>query len=513
MFKQFSEHFAPHFAHQKNFTLNDLFADESTRYSHFKAKGAGLTLDFCRQPVTLKTLTLLNEFFDAAGFEAKIADLFNGNKINTSEQRAVLHTALRKSGQPPLSIQNEIQQELGKIQKLTALLHQKKWLSGTQDAITDVVHIGIGGSDLGPRMVVAALKPYHQANISVHFVANVDGSDIHEVLSILNPKTTLFIVASKSFSTQETLLNAETAKAWLTQHLKGAPLTQHFIAITANPAKAEAWGIPQVQIFKMWDFIGGRYSLWSSIGLPIAIQVGMQHFLELLEGAHELDTHFLTAQPAENIPVLLAFLSIMNQNFYGAESHAVLPYNHFLELLPAYLQQVDMESNGKSVTKNGDPIHYQTGVVLWGGVGTNSQHSFHQLLHQGTLSIPVDFILALKAEHPYQAQQDALIANCLAQAEALRCGNLSSEPAPAKAVLGNRPANIIFMEHLNPKNLGALIAAYEHKIFIQSLIWDINAFDQWGVELGKQLAAPLLKNLKHLKHVSVETLSELIAQK
>jgi glucose-6-phosphate isomerase len=511
MFKIFTEQFTTHFEQQQKLTLNDLFDQEPQRYLHYQASAAGLTLDFCRQPVTAKTLALLDKFYEQTTLQQKITAMFSGEKINTTENQAALHVALRGSHHPDLTtISKQVATELHKMQTIVQRLHQKAWRGASGAVITDVVNIGIGGSDLGPRMVVQALQPYHYGDIKVHFVANVDGADIYETLKQLNPASTLFIIASKSFKTQETLLNAETAKTWLRNQLKTTELTSHFIGITAQPERAIAWGIAREHLFEMWNFVGGRYSLWSSIGLPIAIQIGMEHFHNLLNGAHELDQHFLSARPSQNLPILLGFLGIMNQNFYGAQSHAILPYNQYLQLFPMYLQQADMESNGKSVSITGQQLDYQTGVVLWGGVETNGQHSFHQLLHQGSLHIPVDFIIALQAAHTYPEHQNALIANCLAQAEALRQGNDATHPPLAKRVPGNRPSNIIFMEQLTPKTLGALIAMYEHKIFIQSLTWDINAFDQWGVELGKQLTEKLLPAIQQLSHPCVKSLAELL---
>lgn len=509
MFTQFTETFAPHFDTFKNISLNDLFAQDKTRYSNYQVSAADLTLDFCRQPVTLDTLKLLNHFCEKVALKNKITAMFNGEKINVSENHPALHVALR--GSTHLNqINTQVANELTKMRNITEQLHNQQWLGASNQPITDVVNLGIGGSDLGPRMVVDALRPLHHPDIKVHFVANVDANDLYETLKNLNPATTLFIIASKSFSTQETLLNAETAKKWLNQHLKKPDLSQHFIGITAHPETARNWGIKAEHLLETWDFIGGRFSLWSSIGLPIAIQIGMKHFEHLLAGAKALDQHVLTAPASENLPIILAFLSLMNQNFYAAESHAVLPYNQYLKLFPAYLQQVEMESNGKRVKLDGTPVDYQTGVVLWGGVETNGQHSFHQLLHQGTLRIPVDFILPLKTQHPNQDHQTVLIANCLAQAEALRQGNSTQNPPPAKLVPGNHPANIIYLPRLEPKTLGALIALYEHKIFIESLFWDINAFDQWGVELGKQLALPLLKKLQNLNECSPQAIARIL---
>ena len=532
MFQDFKTHFYPHFAELQKLSLDQLFNQEARRYFDYQIEAAGLNLDFCRQPINKDSLSLLTQFCDGIKLREKIKAMFLGAKINITEKRAVLHTALRAPATTELcvdgvDISSMVAAELNKMGQLITKFHKKESKGASGKPITDVVNLGIGGSDLGPRMVLAALTPYHVSELKVHFVANVDGMDLYETLIKLNPETTAFIVASKSFTTEETLLNAKTARAWLCKGLGTEALAAHFIGITSRPEKAIAWGIDPHNIFSMWDFVGGRYSLWSSIGLPIALQIGMQHFRALLKGAYQLDQHFLHAPWAENLPVVMAFLGLMNQNFYGAESHAVIPYAQLLELFPAYLQQADMESNGKAVDKGGRFVDYQTGVPLWGGIGTNGQHAFHQLLHQGTLRIPVDFILPLATHHPYHLHQEVLIANCLAQAEALRKGrNLTAAEtefkamgysdaeakalAPHKVIPGNRPANIIFMEQLSPEALGALIACYEHKILTQSIFWDTNAFDQWGVELGKAMAAPILAGIKSLSVVSLKNLKEML---
>jgi len=535
MFQAFQQHFYPHFEAMRILSLNELFAQQKDRYEHYQIPAPGLTLDFCRQPVNQESLRLLHEFCEQINLRQRIQAMFQGEKINVTEQRAVLHVALRASDTAPplivegMNVTQRIQAELHKMAEMVSRLQEQQWFGASGKAITDIVNLGIGGSDLGPRMVARALKPYHFNKLKVHFVANVDGTDLFETLSGLNPETTLFIVASKSFTTQETLLNAKTAKAWLAEAMPNQDLSAHFIGITSQKKKAINWGILPQHLFEMWDFVGGRYSLWSSIGLPIAIQVGMTHFKALLKGAELMDQHFLNAPWQENLPVIMAFLALMNQNFYGAQSHAVIPYAQLLELLPAYLQQADMESNGKSISQQGELVTYQTGVALWGGVGTNGQHAFHQLLHQGTLRIPVDFILPLQASHPYPEHQEVLIANCLAQAEALRQGQSirSTEAeltrmgyseaeaknlAPHKYIPGNRPANIIFMQDLKPENLGALIAGYEHKILTQSIFWDINAFDQWGVELGKALAGPILAKIKASSFNVISTLTKALEQ-
>lgn len=499
MFKKFEQIVMPYMDQVQTMDLKAVFLKEAARESRYTVVAAGLTLNYAQQFVNENLLAAMIRFLERENFRDRIMAMFRGDKINCTENRAVLHTALRSRDTSPLiidgiNIRLEVAEQFAKMQTLVEQFFTGKIKGATAKIITDVVNIGIGGSDLGPRMVVRALRPDWQDKVRVHFVSNVDGTDLFETLQGLNPETTLFIVASKSFTTQETLMNAETAKAWLMQHLNTNEVAAHFIGITSKSEKAVAWGIAKERIFAMWDFVGGRYSLWSTIGLPIALAIGMDRFNLLLQGASELDEHFRTASWQENLPVLLALIAILNQNFLGAQSHAVLPYDQTLELLPAYLQQADMESNGKRVTRQNQAVDYQTGVTLWGGVGTNGQHAFHQLFHQGTLHIPVDFILPLQPRHPYLAHHQALIANCYGQKQALLEGRSTDQAY--RDIPGNRSANLITFEQLNPKTLGALIALYEHKIFIQSLIWNINAFDQWGVELGKKLAEDALQKLK-----------------
>lgn len=474
MFKKFEEALNPHVKCLATMNLNDAFKDVD-RETQYSVNAAGLTLNYAQQFIDKATLNSLKNFLETQNFRDRIEAMFRGDKINVTEDRAVLHTWLRDPNAPEF-----MQTELAKMLALVEKIYQQK-------EFTDVVNIGIGGSDLGPRMVVRALRYDWQNKVKVHFVSNVDGTDLFETLQGLNPDTTLFIVASKSFTTQETLMNAETAKTWL----EGRSVAKHFIGITSKPEKAEAWGISKDKIFAMWDFIGGRYSLWSVIGLPISLAIGPDNFKRLLQGAHVMDEHFRHSPFLQNMPVLLALIAIINQNFLGAQSHLVLPYDQTLEFLPAYLQQADMESNGKSVNLQNEFVDYQTGVTLWGGVGTNGQHAFHQLLHQGTLNIPADFILPLQPRHPYLNHHTALVANCYGQKQALLEGRIT--PESYKVIPGNRPANLITFDQLTPERLGALIALYEHKIFIQSLIWNINAFDQWGVELGKILAEARLR--------------------
>lgn len=488
--------------------LRTLFKQDPARAQTYQLQAAALTLDYSRQYVDQALFQAAQTWLQEAGFKQKIQALFAGEKINLTENRAVSHPALRL---PHPAERVQIQQ--AKMFALSAAFRGGEIKGATGKSITDIINIGIGGSDLGPRMVVRALRPYQHATLKVHFVANVDGTDLFETLQGLNPETTALIIASKTFTTEETLLNAKTAKAWLSQTLGKTDLSAHLMAATSAPKKAMAWGVLPERIFEMWDDIGGRYSLWSTIGLPICLAIGPEHFQALLAGAHAMDQHVETADFAENMPVLLALIAIFNQNFLGAESHAVIPYDQTLELLPAYLQQADMESNGKRVTLQGQTVDYQTGAALWGGVGTNGQHAFHQLFHQGTRNIPIDFILPLEAHHPWREHQLALIANCYAQMEALLQGRDQAQSiaeslkaglsetaalqlAPHKEIPGNKPCNLISFAKLTPTTLGSLLALYEHKIFIQSLIWDINAFDQWGVELGKILARPILEKIK-----------------
>lgn len=487
-FAQWTAAFLPEFERLKASSLGSLFDQDPERETHCTVNAAGLALHYGRQWVDDRLLSALDSFLEGHDFRGKIDALFAGEKINVTEGRSVLHPALREPH--PMEM---IAKEQEKLFQFTEDFYKGALTGATGRRITDVVNLGIGGSDLGPRMVVRALKPYHQHEVKLHFVANVDGADLYDTLETLDPETTLFIVTSKTFTTQETLLNANTARAWLANVIPEQQLSTHFVGITSANEKAAAWGISQDRLFALWDFVGGRYSLWSAIGLPICLAVGVDHFKALLRGAHLMDQHFKQAPFSKNIPVLMAAIAIFNQNFGGVQSHAVIPYDQSLELFPAYLQQLDMESNGKRVDLKGNPVAYQTGVALWGAVGTNGQHAFHQLFHQGTVLIPIDFILPLHAHHPYHDHHIALKANCYGQMEALLRGQMREDLPTYKRVPGSKPCNLITMEKLTPETLGALIALYEHKVFFQSLIWNINAFDQWGVELGKVLAQQYLR--------------------
>jgi glucose-6-phosphate isomerase len=489
-------------------SLQQLFTADDQRFRKFSIEAAGLHLDASKNFITNKTLVLFEQLALEAGLPSAIADLLVGKPVNNTENRPAWHTALRSSTPPP-----EVTHTLEKMLALVDDVHSGAWRGYTGKKITDVVNIGIGGSDLGPRMVTYALSPYHQHDLRCHFVSNIDPSDINDTLRPLNPETTLFIIASKSFNTLETLSNAEYAKQWfLAAHGPAKDIEKHFIAISTALHKAYAFGIAPKNIFPMWDWVGGRYSLWSAIGLPIALSIGMKNFKELLHGAMQMDKHFETAPLMDNMPVMLALLGIWYNQCWKAQTHAVLPYDQHLKYFPDFLQQLDMESNGKSIDKQGRRVDYATGSIVWGSIGTNGQHSFHQLLHQGTHTIPVDFILPLSTQNhsnPHDIEQHRhLVANCLAQSQALLQGKTLNEIrqeltlqgltpaeidelAPHKRVEGKKPNNIISFSKLTPVTLGALIALYEHKVYVQSVIWNINAFDQWGVELGKQLSEPI----------------------
>jgi len=499
-------------------TLPELFTQDPQRAERYQLYAAGIHLNYSRNPINEATLSALVDIAQQANVAGKREAMFRGDKINSTEQRAVLHTALRQLDDTPIFIDGtdiiaEIRATQQKMFQLVKAIHGGKWTGYSGKHITDVVNIGIGGSDLGPRLVTEALSPYHTGHVNCHFVANVDGSDLSQTLATLNPETTLFIVASKSFTTQETLMNATSARCWLVTAAGSEDVvTKHFIAISSQLDKVAEFGIDTDNCLTMWDWVGGRYSLWSAIGLPIALAVGMTHFLELLTGANAMDTHFVEAPLSHNMPVILALLGVLQHNVYGCSSQAVLPYDQHLALLPDYLQQADMESNGKSVQLDGSPVIRQTGPVIWGNVGTNGQHAFHQLLHQGTQTIPVDFVVALQNHHNLTEHHAALVANCLAQAQALMQGKTEEQAfhelceqgmdkteamhlAPHKVIAGNKPSNIIYFKQLTPPTLGALLALYEHKIFAQGIIWNINSFDQWGVELGKQLGKPIFNAL------------------
>ena len=509
-----------HFEQLKPKHLKDLFASDPDRASRFSIRWNGFLVDYSKNRVDATTLGHLEALARECGLEAAIESYFNGEPINETEDRAVLHTALRAEAGDSLILDGEdIVKEVYQVRERmhafsdAVIKGEKKGYTGK--AFTDVVNIGIGGSDLGPAMVTEALR-YYRNHLGLHFVSNVDGDHVHEVLKALNPETTLFIIVSKSFTTQETLSNALTIKEWFLEGASMEDIALHFAAVSTNTAKIEEFGISEEQVFPMWDWVGGRFSLWSAVGLSICMGIGYDNFSKLLKGAHEMDIHFRKAPFRENIPVVLALLSVWYNNFFGAETEAVIPYSQYLHRLPAYLQQGVMESNGKSVDRSGTPTAYQTGTIIWGEPGTNSQHAFFQLIHQGTKLIPADFIGFRHSLHGDMEHHYKLMANFFAQTEALMNGKTDQEVTyelrnqglseaelsrlrPFKVFEGNKPTNTILIDRLNPENLGALIAMYEHKIFVQGVIWNIFSFDQWGVELGKQLAKTILEELSDSK--------------
>ena len=505
--------------------MSELFVEEPARFERFSIRWKGLLLDYSKNRITPKTMELLLELARQAGLEKKRDAMFDGESINVTEHRSVLHTALRRPSGYTLQIDGldlstEIADVLAQMKDCCERVISGTWTGFTGKRMTDVVNIGIGGSDLGPYMVTEALRPFAHGQLQVHFVSNIDGTHISETLKRLNPETTLFIVASKTFTTQETLTNAMSAREWFLTHAGNAShIAKHFVAVSTNRTKVVEFGIDEANMFRFWDWVGGRYSLWSSIGLSIALFLGFDHFQELLNGAHEMDEHFRQTPLERNIPVLLALLGIWYNNFFACSSHAVIPYDQYLHRFPAYLQQLDMESNGKQVTYDGSAVDYATGPVIWGEPGTNSQHAFFQLLHQGPQVIPADFIVPLKTQNPAGEHHDILLANCFAQTEALMKGKNEQEVRkeleasgcsvselnmllPHKVFPGNRPTNTILLEEINPFTLGSLIAMYEHKVFVQGIIWEINSFDQWGVELGKQLAKVIFPEIQGGETVS-----------
>lgn len=502
----------------QNFRMRDAFAADPQRFSQFSLSSSGLFLDYSKNLITEQTRDLLVNLAREAGLEGAIHTLFDGAYVNFSEHRPALHTALRRPVGDSVRIDGqdimpEVHRVLNQMTQLVTRIHNGLWRGYTEKPITDVVNIGIGGSFLGPQLVSEALVPFTQRGVRCHYLANIDGSEFREVTSKLAADTTLFIVSSKSFGTLETLKNAQAARAWcLAQGCPEPELHKHFIAVSSNVKVAVEFGIAEENIFPMWDWVGGRYSLWSAIGLPIALAIGMSNFKDLLAGAYAMDQHFTSAPFEENMPVLLGLLGVWYGNFWGATSHAILPYDHHLRNFVKHLQQLDMESNGKSVRQDGSPVSLETGPVIWGGVGCNGQHAYHQLLHQGTQLIPGDFIVPVVSHNPVADHQQWLYANCLSQSQALMLGKTREEAeaelrekglgeaeiaklAPHKVIPGNRPSNTLVLERISPRRLGALVALYEHKVFVQSVIWGINCFDQWGVELGKELGKDVYQHI------------------
>ena len=514
----------------QDFSMREAFDADPQRFSQFTLSSCGLFLDYSKNLITSETRDLLVALAKEVDLKGAIEALYAGEPVNSSEGRPALHTALRRPVGDKLSVNGvnimpDVHKVLNQITDLVGRIHDGLWRGYTEKPITDVVNIGIGGSFLGPELVSEALLSYAHKGVRCHYLANIDGSEFHELTQKLRAETTLFIVSSKSFNTLETLKNAQAARAWyLAQGGSEAELYRHFIAVSSNNAAAVAFGIREENIFPMWDWVGGRYSLWSAIGLPIALAIGMSNFKELLSGAYTMDQHFQNAPFEANMPVLLGLLGVWYGNFWGAQSHAILPYDHYLRNITKHLQQLDMESNGKSVRQDGTPVSTDTGPVIWGGVGCNGQHAYHQLLHQGTQLIPADFIVPIVSFNPVSDHHQWLFANCLSQSQALMLGKTRSEAeaelrekgiaedevqklAPHKVIPGNRPSNTLVVERISPRRLGALVAMYEHKVFVQSVIWGINAFDQWGVELGKELGKGVYNRLTGAEDTSAEDAS------
>jgi glucose-6-phosphate isomerase len=505
--------------------MRALFAEDKDRFSKFSLTLNDILVDYSKNRATEETISLLVELAKEAGLKEAIEAMYAGEKINNTENRAVLHTALRNRSNTPVyvdgqDVMGDINAVLQKMKGFTETVRSGNWKGYTGKSITDIVNIGIGGSDLGPYMVTEALKPYAKDGLNVHFVSNVDGTHIAEALKKVNPETTLFIIASKTFTTQETLTNAESAKKWfLAKAGDEKAVEKHFVALSTNAKAVSAFGIDTNNMFEFWDWVGGRYSLWSAIGLSIAVYIGFENYEKLLQGAHDMDNHFKNEPFEKNIPVILALLGVWYNNFFEADSHAILPYDQYMHRFAAYFQQGDMESNGKRVTKNGKVVNYQTGPIIWGEPGTNGQHAFYQLIHQGTKLIPCDFLAPVQNHNNIGDHHPKLLANFFAQTEALMKGKTEEEAKaelvqeglsgealenllPHKVFPGNIPTNSIFFKKLTPEVLGSLIAMYEHKIYAQGVIWNVNSFDQWGVELGKQLAKKILGELEDNNDVS-----------
>lgn len=502
--------------------MRELFTRDPTRFEQFSVEAAGLFLDYSKNRLNGTTLKLLCTLARERGVETQRDAMFAGEKINSTEQRAVLHTALRAPRGQALRVDGQdiggdVHAVLGRLHDFTERVRTGQWLGHTGKPITDIVNIGIGGSDLGPEMVCRALRTFAHPRLNLHFVSNVDGHDLDAVLSAVDPDSTLFIIASKTFITTETMMNAQSARNWFLRSARAADLPKHFVAVSTNVALVKAFGIDPENMFPFWDWVGGRYSIWSAIGLPVALSIGFEKFSEFLSGAHAMDTHFRTAPLEQNMPALMALIGLWYRNFFGVASISIAPYHQDLGRFSAYLQQLEMESNGKRVARDGTALDIATCPIVWGDVGTNGQHAYFQLLHQGTDLTPVDFIAVLEPSHHLPGHQAALLANCFAQSEAFMRGKTADEvrsdlqsqgmdAAAAEALVphrtfpGNRPSNTILMPALTPAALGALIALYEHKVFVQGVLWGVNSFDQWGVELGKVMAKSLQAELTGTTH-------------
>lgn len=505
------------FANTQNSHMRDLFEQDPERAQRYWLQVGGISVDYSKNRINDQILANLIELAKQAGLPERMKQMFGGEKINQTENRSVLHIALRNRSNRKIEVDGEdvmpkVNAVLRKMGDFTHAVRSGEWLGYTNQVITDVVNIGIGGSDLGPLMMCTALKSFGHPRLKMHFVSNVDGAQMCDVLEQVHPETTLFIIASKTFTTQETLTNAHTAREWFLQEASEQDIAKHFVALSTNTKAVAEFGIDTDHMFEFWDWVGGRYSLWSAIGLPIMLYLGEQNFIELLEGAHLMDEHFINTPLEQNLPALMGLLGVWYINFYGAGSHVIAPYNQHLHRLPKYIQQLDMESNGKQVQMNGTAVPTDTGPIIWGETGINGQHAFFQLLHQGTHVTPIDLIASLEKRSNLPGHHEILLSNVFAQAEAFMRGKTPDEaraelqaqglPAdkiealvPHKTFSGNRPTNMILLDKLTPRNMGSLIALYEHKVFVQGVIWGINSFDQWGVELGKQLAKTILAEL------------------
>ncbi|MEN8210559.1 MAG: glucose-6-phosphate isomerase [Thermodesulfobacteriota bacterium] len=514
-----------HYSGIKNVHMKSMFKEDPKRFDKFSIKFNNILVDYSKNRINEQTLELLIDLANELNLQDAISKMFSGDYINETENRAVLHTALRNRSNKSIFVNDkdimpDINAVLNKMKDFSSKVISGQWKGYTGKKVTDIVNIGIGGSDLGPAMVTQCLKPYAKQGLSVHFVSNIDGTHISETLKNLNPETTLFMIASKTFTTQETMTNAFTARKWFLDYAKNKLyVAKHFIALSTNRHGVRDFGIDTHNMFEFWDWVGGRYSLWSAIGLSIACYIGFENFEDLLKGAFEMDQHFLNNKFNQNIPVILALLGIWYNNFFNAQTEAILPYDQYMQRFPAYFQQGNMESNGKTCDRNGKNVTYQTGPVIWGEPGTNGQHAFYQLIHQGTKLVPADFIAPAISHNPINGHHDILLSNFFAQTEALLNGKDKNQVidelkaagksdkeiqdiAPHKAFSGNRPSNSILFKKLTPRTLGSLIAMYEHKIFVQGVIWNIFSFDQWGVELGKQLAKKILPQLQDDKKIS-----------
>ena len=507
-----------HYQHIQHFLMRDAFEQDKERFNKFSLHLNDILFDYSKNRITEQTLPLLTELARQAQLEAKLQAMFSGVEINTTEHRAVLHTALRNKSNRPVYVNGqdvmpEINRVLEKMRRFCHRVRSGEWKGHTGKAITDIVNIGIGGSSLGPKMVSAALTPYSSPDLNVYYVSNIDAADLVSMLKTKSPETTLFVIASKSFGTQEAMVNAKSARKWFLDRVNNdrAAIAKHFVAISTHTELVEEFGIDTDNMFELWDWVGGRYSLWSAVGLSIALHVGMEHFEDLLQGAFEADEHFRNTPFEQNIPVIMGLLGIWYNNFFGAQSYALLPYDYSMRYFSDYLQQGDMESNGKSVDMNGEKLDYDTGQIIWGQQGTNGQHAFYQLIHQGTKLIPCDFHAAANSFYDLPEHHEILVSNFLAQPEALMRGKTAEEVirelppnqrsdsvlVAAKVFEGNKPSNSFLYKQLTPKTLGSLLAFYEHKIFVQGVIWNINSFDQMGVELGKVLAKVIQPELNN----------------